>query len=57
MNGSMNDLKEEKGTREELRRSQAAPRRSGGGLKRALMVILALAGRGRRRGVEGPEQP
>ena len=37
----MNDLKEEKGTREELRRSQAAPRRSGGGLKRALMVILA----------------
>lgn len=38
----MNDLKEEKGTREELRRSQAAPRRSGGGLKRALMVILAL---------------
>ena len=26
----MNDLKEEKGTREELRRSQAAPRRSGG---------------------------
>jgi hypothetical protein len=42
MNGSMNDLKEEKGTREELRRSQAAPRRSGGGLKRALMVILAL---------------
>ena len=29
----MNDLKEEKGTREELRRSQAAPRRSGGGLK------------------------
>ena len=42
MNGSMNDLKEEKGTREELRRSQAAPRRSGCGLKRALMVILAL---------------
>ena len=38
----MNDLKEEKGTREELRRSQAAPRRAGGGLKRALMVILAL---------------
>ena len=38
----MNDLKEEKGTREELRRSQAAPRRSGGGLKRTLMVILAL---------------
>ena len=38
----MNDLKEEKGTREELSRSQAAPRRSGGGLKRALMVILAL---------------
>ena len=38
----MNDLKEEKGTREELRRSQAAPRRSGGELKRALMVILAL---------------
>ena len=38
----MNDLKEEKGTREELRRSQAAPRRSGVGLKRALMVILAL---------------
>ena len=38
----MNDLNEEKGTREELRRSQAAPRRSGGGLKRALMVILAL---------------
>ena len=45
MNGSMNDLKEEKGTREELRRSQAAPRRSGGGLKRALMVILARRGR------------
>lgn len=38
----MNDLKEEKGTREEIRRSRAAPRRSGGGLKRALMVILAL---------------
>ena len=42
MNGSMNDLKEEKGTREELRRSQAAPRRSGGGLKRAALGTAAL---------------
>ena len=32
MNGSMNDLKEEKGTREELRRSLAGPTVPPGGL-------------------------
>ena len=52
MNGSMNDLKEEKGTREELRRSQAAPRRSGGGLQRASFDTPKAVGE-----FVGPEQP